>query len=471
MAEKKVASRQERLMFEQLIRQDMQNGIQRTISDNAQTPSNYSNNNNQNRNPNINYSNQNGNYPKAQSPNSQTPNNNQKNNQNNNVNNGPKRTLAQKFNIRTNKGKRDAVWEQKRQLKFAKYEQLMQEEQQYYDRQLSPKMTPSEANKQMNIYNNGGQYQRGTPNNQPRMTPQEQYQRGTPNNQPRMTPQEQYQRGTPQGGYQQQQYQRGTPSQPGMTPQGQYRGDNQNYDQRMNYRRTPSNDPRMNQEQQYQNSNRTPYNNNQRMSPQQQYQRDNTPYNNNQRMSPQQQYQNGNNTPYNNNQRMSPQQQYQNGNGTPYNNNQRMSPQQQYQNGNGTPYNRQTPNNYNNGYNNRNSPSHYNQDRQSPNSNNNYPSRTPQAQFSQSRNGMQNQYDNYNNNLKGSRTPFIDYRTGQNVYNPRGFTPGQNQYNDIPNRPPSRPFGEISFKGQNGNENLGGRGYSRQNYSNSDNYY
>ena len=84
---------------------------------------------------------------------------------------------------------------------------------------------------------------------------------------------------------------------------------------------------------------------------------------------------------------------------------------------------------------------------------------------------MQNQYDNYNNNLKGSRTPFIDYKTGQNVYNPRGFTPGQNQYNDIPNRPPSRPFGEISFKGQNGNENLGGRGYSRQNYSNSDNYY
>ena len=74
MAEKKVASRQERLMFEQLIRQDMQNGIQRTIS-NAQTPSNYSNNN-QNRDPNINYTNQNGNYPKVQSPNSQNPNKN-----------------------------------------------------------------------------------------------------------------------------------------------------------------------------------------------------------------------------------------------------------------------------------------------------------------------------------------------------------------------------------------------------------
>ena len=37
--------------------------------------------------------------------------------------------LAQKFNIRTNKGKRDAVWEQKRRIKIAKYEQLMQEEQ------------------------------------------------------------------------------------------------------------------------------------------------------------------------------------------------------------------------------------------------------------------------------------------------------------------------------------------------------
>ncbi len=462
MAEKKVASRQERLMFEQLIRQDMQNGIQRTISDNVQTPSNNNDNNIQNRNPNLNYTNQNGNYPKAQSPNSQNPNsNNQKINQSNNVNNGPKRTLAQKFNIRTNKGKRDAVWEQKRQLKFAKYEQLMQEEQQYFDRQLSPKMTPSEENRQINNYNNGGQYKKVIPNNQQRMSPQEQYQRGTPN-------QKIF---SPQTSKQQQQFQRGTPSQPGMTPQGQYSGDNQNYAQGMNYRRTPSNDPRMNQEQQYQNSNRTPFNNNQRMSPQQQYQNgNNTPYNN-QRMSPQQQYQNGNNTPYNN-QRMSPQQQYQNGNNnTPYNN-QRMSPQQQNQNGNGTPYNRQTPNNYNNDYNTRNSPPHYNQGRQSPNSNNNnYPSRTPQPQYNQSRNGMQNQYDNYNNNLKGTRTPFIDYKTGQNIYNPRGFTPGQNQYNDIPNRPPSRPFGEISFKGQNGNENLGGRGYSRQNYSNSDNYY
>ena len=31
MTERKVATRQERYMFEQLIRQDMQNGIQRTI--------------------------------------------------------------------------------------------------------------------------------------------------------------------------------------------------------------------------------------------------------------------------------------------------------------------------------------------------------------------------------------------------------------------------------------------------------
>ena len=67
-------------------------------------------------------------------------------------------------------------------------------------------------------------------------------------------------------------------------------------------------------------------------------------------------------------------------------------------------------------------------------------------------------HDNYNNNLKGSRTPFIDYRTGQNIYNQRGFTPGQNQYNDIPNRPPSRPFGDISFKGQNNGQDMGNRG-------------
>ena len=145
-----------------------------------------------------------------------------------------------------------------------------------------------------------------------------------------------------------------------------------------------------------------------------------------------------------------------------------MSPNQQYQdNGNGTPYNGQTPNNYNN----RNPNQQYNQGRQSPSMNNNYPLKTPQPQYNQSRGPMPNQMDNYNNNLKGSRTPFMDYRTGQNIYNQRGFTPGHNQYNDIPNRPPSRPFGDISFKGQNNNGDLGERGYSRHNYSNPNNYY
>ena len=82
----------------------------------------------------------------------------------------------------------------------------------------------------------------------------------------------------------------------------------------------------------------------------------------------------------------------------------------------------------------------------------------------------------YDNNLKGSRTPFIDYRTGENVYNQRGgFTPSQNKnnYGEIPSRPPSRPFGDISFKGQNNNNNnmVGGRNYPNGNYSNSNNYY
>ena len=85
------------------------------------------------------------------------------------------------------------------------------------------------------------------------------------------------------------------------------------------------------------------------------------------------------------------------------------------------------------------------------NINNNYPLRTPQPQYNQ------NDY-----NLKGSRTPFVDSRTGQNVYNKRGFTPNNQQYNEIPNRPPSRPFGDISFKGQQN----GGDNYNRYNYAN-----
>ena len=54
MTVRKVASKQDRLMFEQLIRQDMQNGIQRTISNTPKTPSNYNENMNiiQNKNQN-----------------------------------------------------------------------------------------------------------------------------------------------------------------------------------------------------------------------------------------------------------------------------------------------------------------------------------------------------------------------------------------------------------------------------------
>ena len=76
MTERKVASRQERLMFEQLIRQDMQNGIQRTISDNSKMNAN---NQNQTRTPN---SNNKQNYPQIQNSNNQTP---QNINQNNNT--------------------------------------------------------------------------------------------------------------------------------------------------------------------------------------------------------------------------------------------------------------------------------------------------------------------------------------------------------------------------------------------------
>ena len=178
MTERKVASREERLMFEQIIRDDMQNGIQRTISSPPKSPNSYPQNIPQNqaqnkiRTPNSNLNYENENQPENL------------NNQNR-IMDGPKRTLAQKFNIRTNKGNRDAVWEQKRRIKIAKYEQLMQE-QEYYEQQGSPKMTPQNMNKINN--ENEMQYQRNTPNNQPRMTPQQQIQRNTPNNQPRMTP-------------------------------------------------------------------------------------------------------------------------------------------------------------------------------------------------------------------------------------------------------------------------------------------
>ena len=136
-----------------------------------------------------------------------------------------------------------------------------------------------------------------------------------------------------------------------------------------------------------------------------------------------------------------------------------MTPkQQQYQYENGNPeYDQRLNYRRNPTYNQRMTPNNYNY-RQTPN--NNYPMRTPQPQYNQNKAQIQPKYDNYDYNMRGARTPFIDYRTGQNVYSKRGFTPGQNMYNDIPNRPPSRPFGDISFKGQQN----GGDNYQRNNY-------
>ena len=78
MTERKVASKQERLMFEQLIRQDMQNGIQRTISNTPKTPSNY--------NENINIA-QNENQNQIRTPNSNLNIENDNNQNINNINN------------------------------------------------------------------------------------------------------------------------------------------------------------------------------------------------------------------------------------------------------------------------------------------------------------------------------------------------------------------------------------------------
>ena len=220
----------------------------------------------------------------------------------------------------------------------------------------------------------------------------------------RMTPREQYQRRTPMN--------------------NNYNNNNNNYDPRMEYppeeyqRRTPSNM--------------------QRMTPQQEYQRgmSNDPRD-------QYEYQNNIQNQNQNQMRMSPKQYNQYENGNP-----EMDPRLNYNRS--PPYNAQrNPNSpYNNNYNMRNSPY-----------NDNYPMRTPQPHYNQNR--------DYDYNMRGSRTPFIDYKTGQNVYSKRGFTPGQNQYNEIPNRPPSRPFGDISFKGQQN----GGENYQRYNQQNQNNYY
>ena len=611
MTEKKVATKQERLMFEQLIRQDMENGIQRTISSTPPiNPNNYNNNNfqqNKINTPQQNQNNSNLNYPQIKNPNipNQSPEGQTPVNIGQSLNKGSKKTLAKKFNIKTNRGKREMIWENKRQMKIATYQKLQQEEE-YYDQQMSPKMTPQNGmnmngqdynrmtpnnmerltpNQQQYprrtpINNGGGDYNRVTPNNierqtpnqqyyprktpinqqnmtpnnqqyqqspeyinDPRMNPQEQYPRKTPMNQPKMTPQQNYQRNSPNNNiineqqmyneqnFSPQQYQRNTPNnQIRQTPNQQYapRGPNDINDemyqgrtpnQQYDYpRRTPNNynnniEQGITPNQQYGYPRRTPNNQgmspNQypnyeqnmeqpRMTPQQQYQRPTpnrrglTPqqfmrrspnfdprfeeqeYQNRRRMQdmeqmmgPPNQYQR--NTP-NNIQRMTPQQ-YQGREGE-YD--QRMSPPyrgntpQQFQ-GNNSPYDQ------NNNYNRKPTPNSYNRSNtQIPNDyydkrpyiNDNIPRRTPQVpQYNQQ---INNQYGNYS--LKGSRTPFVDLRTGKNIYNQRGFTPGQNQYINIPNRPPSRPFGDISFKGQNINPN-GMEDFQRHNYSNRDNYY
>lgn len=476
MSERKVASRKERLMFEQLIRQDMEYGIKREIIDSPQIKNNCNQNYHQSQVIIKNYNNINQNNQNVQT---------SKNiSQNNNLENDIKRrALAQKFKIKTNKGKRDMVWEQKKQLKYAKYEQLMKEKQEYYDQQLSPKITPS---------NNNCQYQRETPSNQQRINS---------NSQPYNY----------NNGFNGKNYKREEP------PNGQYnkwvthRNGQLMYTPDEYQNRIQINIPEMTQTQKCQKEESNNYN--QKMTPQHEYQREipgkyeqaiippkqykrEIPNKYEKRVTPKQQYQRGilNNyeqimTPKlryqreslnNNEQRIIPQHQFQRCNpqhkqsipsdfkneNIQYNNNQRNIPQQPYQRNNN--YQNDINSQITNNSNNRNLTFEYNQGRQSLNNNNNMTLRTPHPQFIQSRMQVINQYDNYNHNLKGSRTPFVDYKTGQNIYNQKRFTPGQNQYSDIPNRPPSRPFGEISFKQQNGGEDMENYKY---NYSNTNNYY
>ena len=108
MAEKKVASRQERLIFEKIIRDDMQNPIQRNIPNTFPTPQNSQNYvptpvNNQE-------------YYPIQSNNAQSQTPMPVKQQT------PKQRL---INIKRNIGKRDAVWEEKRRIKMQLVDNIM----------------------------------------------------------------------------------------------------------------------------------------------------------------------------------------------------------------------------------------------------------------------------------------------------------------------------------------------------------
>ena len=190
MAEKKVASRQERLIFEKIIRDDMQNPIQRNIPNTFPTPQN-----NQNYVP--------------------TPINNQTEYpiQDNNVPNytpipNKQQTPKQRLiNIKRNIGKRDAVWEEKRRIKMQLFDNIINNNSSN-NANAQDMMRPQDNIQRQPMYNNDNIPPERSPIEPIRRTPLNQmYTERSPIN-PNIQPQPGY---TPQ--------QRTPMNQPGYTPQ------------------------------------------------------------------------------------------------------------------------------------------------------------------------------------------------------------------------------------------------------------
>ena len=150
MSEKKVATRQERLIFENLIRQDMQRGIRRSSQfsqkENQKTFQSKSQQNNMIRN-------------EPQFPIQ----NNNINMMNNNIP-MPMYTTQQsknrRFNVKRNIGKRDAIWEQKRKRKMKMMRNNNYNQRMNYERQQQGDMQYNHRNG----YNQGNNQQYGNSN-------------------------------------------------------------------------------------------------------------------------------------------------------------------------------------------------------------------------------------------------------------------------------------------------------------------
>ena len=164
MSEKKVATRQERLIFENLIRQDMQRGIRRSNQFSQEEIQN-NQNNFQSRTQQNNMIRNEPQFPIQNNPNMM-----------NNIpmNNKHQQIKNRRFNIKRNIGKRDAIWEQKRKRKMSMMSNNNSNQGMNYGRQQQGEIQYN----QRSGYNQGNNQQYG---NTPNTNMNQNYNRTMPN--------------------------------------------------------------------------------------------------------------------------------------------------------------------------------------------------------------------------------------------------------------------------------------------------